>query len=236
MEKDYIKNKKILIVDDEPDLLELVSSTLLKNGYLHVDTAATIKQAQEKLAGNPPDAVVLDVMLPDGNGFDLCEKIRKERDIPVLFLTARGEAEDRVQGLGLGADDYVTKPFLPKELVLRLSAVLRRCYKGESPTVQIETGEIDFSRAVVINNGKELPLTAKECAILETLYRNAGRIVTLDNLCQAVWGDNYFGYESPLIAHIRRIREKIEYNSSSPQTLLTVKGLGYKLIVKEGQI
>ena len=235
MAQDYIKTKKILIVDDEPDLLELVASTLLKNGYLNVDTAISIKQAREKLMANPPDVAVLDVMLPDGNGFDLCGEIHRGRDIPVLFLTARGEAEDRVLGLGLGADDYVTKPFLPKELVLRLTAILRRCYKGESPTVLIEAGEIDFSRAVVVNGDKERSLTAKECAILEALYRNAGRIVTLDSLCQAVWGDNYFGYESPLIAHIRRIREKIERNSSSPQTLLTVKGLGYKLIVKEGQ-
>ena len=235
MKQDYYKSKKILIVDDEPDLLELVSVTLMESGYLYVDTAESAKEAREKLLENPPDAAILDVMLPDGNGFDLCREIRGERNIPVLFLSARGEAEDRVQGLGLGADDYITKPFLPKELVLRLDAVLRRSYQEENPTIPIETGEVDLDRAIVRNEGKEIPLTAKECAILEVLYRNAGRIVTVDGLCQAVWGDNYFGYESPLMAHIRRIREKIEKNPSAPVTLLTVKGLGYKLIAKEGR-
>ena len=236
MKQDYYKSKKILIVDDEPDLLELVSVTLLESGYLYVDTAASVREALEKFTENPPDAAILDVMLPDGNGFDLCSTIRKEHNIPVLFLTARGEGEDRIQGLGLGADDYITKPFFSKELVLRLDAVLRRSYKEENPNVPIEVGEIDFDRAIVTNDGKEIPLTAKECAILEVLYRNAGRIVTVDGLCQAVWGDNYFGYESPLMAHIRRIREKIERSPSSPVTLLTVKGLGYKLIVKEGNL
>ncbi|AWI03424.1 response regulator transcription factor [Clostridium drakei] len=235
MEYNYYKNKKILIVDDEPDLLELVSSTLKEDGYLNVDIASTVKEARKKLKDNPPDAAVLDVMLPDGNGFDLCNEIMKVRDIPILFLTARGEAEDRFQGLGMGADDYITKPFFPKELTLRLSAVLRRCYKEDDPMVLIESGEIDFTKAIVIKEGEEIPLTAKECAILDILYRNAGRIVTIDTLCQAVWGDNYFGYESALMAHIRRIREKIEMNPSSPVTLLTVKGLGYRLIMKEGR-
>lgn len=235
MALDYYKSKKILIVDDEPELLRLVSDTLVEDGYLHVAVAASVRQARAQLANDPPDAAILDVMLPDGSGFDLCAEIRRARNLPVLFLTACGEAEDRLQGLGLGADDYVTKPFLPEELRLRLAAVLRRCYQQESPIVPLEAGTLDFGRAVMCRDGKEIPLTAKECAILEVLWRNAGRIVTVDGLCQAVWGDHYFGYESPLMAHIRRIREKIERAPSAPVSLLTVKGLGYKLVTREGR-
>lgn len=227
---DYYKEKKILIVDDEPALLELVASTLNDYGFLRLYLAGDLKTARKLLKTEQPDAAVLDVMLPDGNGFDFCKEIRRQSDIPVLFLTARGEAEDRFEGLETGADDYIVKPFLPKELVLRLSAVLRRAYKEDNPLISIAAGSIDLSRAEVNKNGQTIPLTAKECAILEVLSRNSGRIVTIDALCEATWGENYFGYETPLMAHIRRIREKIEENPSSPVSLITVKGLGYKLI------
>lgn len=227
---DYYKEKKILIVDDEPELLELLVSTLKDFGFSHLYPAADLKTARLLFEAEQPAAILLDVMLPDGTGFDFCREIRKTSDIPILFLTARGEAEDRLEGLEIGADDYITKPFFPKELVLRLSAILRRSYKNENPVISIAAGEIDLSRAEVYKNGESIPLTAKECAILEALYRNSGRIVTIDALCQATWGDNYFGYETPLMAHIRRIREKIEENPSSPVSLITVKGLGYKLI------
>ena len=176
---------------------------------------------------------VLDVMLPDGDGFGLFEKIRERSDIPVLFLTARGEEEDKFLGLGLGADDYIVKPFLPKELTLRIGVILRRCYKEEQPVVRLAGCSIDFARAQVIRGEERLPLTAKEFALLSALYRNGGKIVTIDMLCQAVWGDNPYGYENSLMAHIRRIREKIEENPSKPVSLITVKGLGYKLMVKE---
>lgn len=154
-------------------------------------------------------------------------------EIPVLFLTARGEDEDRIRGLGLGADDYMVKPFLPKELLLRIGIVLRRCYREEDPAVQLAGSRIDFARAEVVKNGEHLPLTAKEHEILSVLCRNAGRIVTIDQLCEAAWGENPFGYENSLMAHIRRIREKIEKNPSKPVSLITVKGLGYKLVMEE---
>ena len=153
--------------------------------------------------------------------------------MPVLFLTARGEDEDKIRGLGLGADDYMVKPFFDKELLLRIGIILRRYYKGENPLVQLAGCRIDFSRAEVVKGGEYLPLTAKEFAILQALYRNAGRIVTIDQLCEAAWGNNPFGYENSLMAHIRRIREKIEENPSKPMSLITVKGLGYKLIVED---
>ena len=139
---------------------------------------------------------------------------------------------DRLRGLGLGADDYMVKPFLPQELLLRVSNILRRYYKEEPATVELAGSTNDFARDEVIKDGERLPLTAKEYAILQALCRNAGRIVTIDGLCEAAWGDNPYGYENSLMAHIRRIREKIEKSPSKPVSLLTVKGLGYKLILK----
>lgn len=157
------------------------------------------------------------------------KKLRAFTNIPVIFLTAKDEAADKLAGLGLGADDYVVKPFLPQELLLRVHAVLRRCYKADSPLLELEGCTIDFSRAEVNKNGIIVALTAKEHTLLETLSRSEGRIVSIDALCEALWGDNPFGYENSLNAHIRRIREKIETDPSKPVSLITVKGLGYKL-------
>ncbi len=232
MDYAYLKDKKILLVDDEQELLHMIQSILEQDGYRNLRTAENMAEALKAAEEWKPDFAVLDVMLPDGNGFDLLTKMRKFTDVPVLFLTARGEDEDRFRGLGLGADDYIVKPFLPKELTLRLGIILRRCYKDEDPTVNLAGSQVDFARAQVIKKGETLSLTAKEHDILLALYRNAGRIVTIDQLCEAAWGDNPYGYENSLMAHIRRIREKIEENPSKPASLLTVKGLGYKLVLE----
>ena len=233
MDFEYLKNKKLLLVDDEPELLSMVEGILEKEGYRNIRRAENVKGALKIFQEWQPEMAVLDVMLPDGDGFGLFEKIREISDIPVLFLTARGEEEDKFLGLGLGADDYIVKPFLPRELILRIGVILRRCYKEEQPVVRLSGCTVDFERAQVIKGEEKLPLTAKEFALLSALYRNSGKIVTIDMLCQAVWGDNPYGYENSLMAHIRRIREKIEENPSKPVSLITVKGLGYKLIVKE---
>ena len=174
-------------------------------------------------------------MLPDGDGFFLMEQLRKTGGYPVLFLTACGEDKDKFKGFGIGADDYMVKPFLPKELVFRIMAILRRSYKDENPLVKLKDSEINFDCAEVVKNGVHIALTAKEYDILAALYRNAGRIVTIDSLCEAAWGENPFGYENSLMAHIRRIREKIELNPSRPVSLITVKGLGYKLVTLDSQ-
>lgn len=231
MEYDYLKHKKILITDDEADLLEMVTSILEQDGFKAIKTAGTVSEALHLCKEWKPDLAILDVMLPDGNGFSLFEQMRTFTEAPVLFLTARGEDEDKLTGLGLGADDYMVKPFLPKELSLRIGIILRRCYKGENPIVQLSGSQIDFDRAEVIKENARFPLTAKEHDILQALYRNAGRIVTIDQLCEAAWGENPYGYENSLMAHIRRIREKIEENPSKPVSLITVKGLGYKLVL-----
>lgn len=233
MNYDYLKNKKILLVDDEPALLSMVTSILAEDGYTCINTAADAAQALASCHSCLPDLAVLDVMLPDISGFQLMEQLRRMGDFPVLFLTARGEDEDKFRGLGLGADDYIVKPFLPRELTLRIQAILRRCYKKESPVARLHDCTIDFEKAEVLKNGESIPLTAKEYELLQALFRNAGKIVTIDALCEAAWGDNPFGYENSLMAHIRRIREKIEANPSRPVSLITVKGLGYKLIVED---
>ena len=230
---DYLKRKKILLVDDEPELLNMVTSILENEGYTNIKTASTASEAIDACKNFKPELAVLDVMLPDGNGFDLLRELKRISDFPVLFLTARGEDEDKWTGFGRGADDYMVKPFLPKELTFRIMAILRRSYKNDAPLVILAESEIDFDRAEVRKAGDVLPLTAKEYEILSSLYRNAGKIVTIDTLCEAAWGDNPYGYENSLMAHIRRIREKIEADPSHPVSLVTIKGLGYKLSLEE---
>lgn len=232
MEARQIKSKRILLVDDEQEILNMVVSILNDDGFINIKTASNVSSAVETAKSFKPHLAILDVMLPDGDGFSLMTKLKEQGDIPVVFLTAKGEDEDKFKGFGLGADDYIVKPFLPKELIFRITAILRRTYKDENPLVKLSGSEIDFERAEVIKDGVHIRLTAKEFELLSALYRNAGRIVTIDALCEAAWGDNPFGYENSLMAHIRRIREKIEKDPSHPVSLVTVKGLGYKLIIE----
>ena len=229
MELSLLHIKKILLVDDEPELRKLVIDILSDDGFSNIIDAGTVQTGLVFARQEKPDLAILDVMLPDGDGFSLMKKLRAFTNIPVIFLTAKDEAADKLAGLGLGADDYLVKPFLPQELLLRVHAVLRRCYKAESPLLELEGCTIDFSRAEVNKNGIIVALTAKEHTLLETLSHSEGRIVSIDALCEALWGDNPFGYENSLNAHIRRIREKIETDPSKPVSLITVKGLGYKL-------
>lgn len=232
METGLLKNKRILLVDDEQELLNMVVSILKDDGFSNIKTAMSVSEALNAAQSFKPQLAVLDVMLPDGDGFSLMSELKKCGDFPILFLTAKGEDEDKFNGFGLGADDYIVKPFLPKELIFRITAILRRTYKDENPLVKLSGSEIDFERAEVIKDGAHIQLTAKEFELLSALYRNAGRIVTIDALCEAAWGDNPFGYENSLMAHIRRIREKIEKHPSHPVSLVTIKGLGYKLITE----
>jgi len=230
VDNSFLHSKKLLLVDDEPELLKMITAILEDDGFRHLVTAANMKEGIAAVKSEKPDMAILDVMLPDGDGFSLMRRIRAWADIPVIFLTARDEPTDKLAGLGLGADDYIVKPFLPQEFLLRAYAVLRRCYKEDAPLLLLDACTVDFSRAEVNKNGDRIPLTAMEYKLLETLARNEGRIVTVDTLCEALWGDNPFGYENSLNAHVRRIREKIEANPSKPVSLLTSKGLGYKLL------
>lgn len=228
---DYLKDKRILLVDDEPQLLEMIEGILREAGFVHIYKAINQTEALLLCNKTTPEIAILDVMLPDGDGFTLFKKIREIADFPVLFLTAKDQPDDLFTGLGLGADDYMAKPFLPRELILRLFAILRRCYKTDNPVILLEGCRIDFDKAEVERDGEIYPLTAKEVSILMTLFKMANRVITIDAICQSVWGDNLYGYENTLMAHIRRIRSKIEQNPSSPVLLVTIKGLGYKLNV-----
>lgn len=233
MKDSFLYAKKILLVDDEPELRKLVTDILSDDGFINFVEAGTVQTGLSSAMQEKPDLAILDVMLPDGDGFSLMKGLRTFTNIPIIFLTAKDEAADKLAGLGLGADDYVVKPFLPQELLLRVHAVLRRCYKTDSPLLELDGCTIDFSRAEVNKNGNVIFLTAKEHTLLETLSRSEGRIVSIDALCEALWGDNPFGYENSLNAHIRRIREKIETDPSNPVSLITIKGLGYKLNVRK---
>ena len=233
MDHSFLHNKKLLLVDDEPELLKMLVSILSDDGFENIVTALSMSDGIAAIRTEKPDLAVLDVMLPDGDGFYLMQQVRAFSDLPVIFLTAKDEAADRLAGLGLGADDYIVKPFLPQELLLRIYAVLRRCYKAEAQLIRLDGCTIDFSRAEVNKAGNIISLTAKEQIFLETLSRSEGRIVTVDILCDALWGENAYGYENSLNAHVRRIREKIETDPSKPVSLITVKGLGYKLIARK---
>lgn len=231
----HLLEKRILLVDDEAELVEMVRAILRAAGFENVSIARSGEEALRAVEAHAFDLVVLDVMMPGIDGFQLLARLRAlpaTADVPALFLTAKDEPFDRVNGLTLGADDYVVKPFLPQELILRIAAILRRCYADESPRLELAFCTVDFDTAGVARaDGTTAELTAKEHEILSVLARNIGRIVTIDALCEACWGTS-FGYENSLMAHIRRLREKIEENPSKPQSLVTVKGLGYKLVAK----
>lgn len=228
-----IKNLKILIVDDNTEILSMIDNILRKEGFSKIFLASSFKDAVDKFKTINPHCAILDVMLDDGDGFALLTEIRKTSKIPVIFLTAKGEDEDKLLGLCLGADDYMVKPFLPKELTLRLTGILKRVYcpftQETLPSFELDSCKIDLESGIVYKDGKEIPLTAKELALLLKLYENKGKIVTSDALCEAAWNDTLYGYENTLMVHIRRIRAKIEADPSSPKHLITVRGLGYKL-------
>lgn len=223
---------RVLVVDDESALQSMVREILEEAGY-EVTTAGSCAQALERFQASPFNAVLLDVMLPDGDGFILLRQLRRRRDIPVLFLSARDEDQARLRGLGLGADDYITKPFLPQELLLRLRAVLRRVYREDTEVSRLGETEILWGRCAIRRNGVETALTAKEFALMKKLWENQGNIVTTDALCAALWEGPIVGYENTLMVHIRRLREKIEADPSRPRYLLTVRGLGYRLAREE---
>lgn len=225
----------VLAVDDELALCHMISEILTQAGFQTIYTAQSCAEARKLTAIHQPDVILLDVMLPDGDGFSLMQQLRTVSDMPILFLSARDADADRLHGLGLGADDYIIKPFLPQELILRLKAVLRRSYASliqeAGEKLYLESTVVDWGSGMVRHKDRDaVPLTAKEYALLHKLADNRGNIVTIDALCHAVWDDDIFGYENTLMVHIRRLREKIEENPSKPHWLLTVRGLGYKLM------
>ncbi len=236
------KQRKILVVDDERTIREVVRRYLELEGFA-VTEAETGPQALSMLESQPPDLVVLDIMLPGVDGFSITRRLRHpsefnplriEGEIPIILLTARTNEVDRVAGLELGADDYVTKPFSPRELVARVKAVLRRSSAGdvemESP---VEFGAIHLdprSRSVTVA-GQAVTLTAKEFDLLYFLLRHPRQVFRRQQLLDQVWGYEFYGDESTVTVHVRRLREKLEANPSKPDYILTVWGVGYKFDV-----
>lgn len=232
---DTIYDAKFLVVDDNAELLALLCEQLLGAGYGHIRTAQSCAAARACFAAEQPELMILDINLPDGDGFSLFRALRAKADVPALFLSARDADADRLFGLGLGADDYLTKPFLMQELLLRVQHILQRAYRAElsrTKPAPLQLGErcVDLNDAIVtLPEGKTLTLTATELALLRKLAENRGHIVTYDALCAAVWGADYYGYENSLGVHIRHLREKLEAEPGAPQFLRTVRGwLGWQ--------
>ncbi len=223
-------NSKILIVEDDPNILEALKYNLGKEGYATL-TAVDGVQALELARVNKPDLVILDILLPQMSGFEVCRILRKEMTVPIIMLTARDDEIDKVTGLDLGADDYMTKPFSMRELMARVRAMLRRV---EIQTVIPETPrrfgdlEIDILHHVITRAGNTLNLSPKEFDLLVFLTSNKGLVFSRDQLLEKVWGYDYSGDTRTVDVHIRWLREKIEDNSEEPKRLITVRGVGYK--------
>ncbi len=223
---------KILVVEDEVKIVELVRLYLERDGY-QVLTAINGKKALELFRAEKPDLIILDIMLPEMSGLDVCREIRRESSVPVVMLTARSEEVDKLLGLGLGADDYVTKPFSPRELVARVGAVLRRAKGPDTQKEEIRAGELVISvdRHEVRCRDRVVDLTATEFKLLSVLARNPGRVYTRLQLLDLVQGDAYEGYERTIDAHMKNLRQKL---GDANCNIVTVRGVGYKFEESRG--
>jgi DNA-binding response OmpR family regulator len=221
----------VLVVDDEPIVREVVVRYLAREGHRTLE-AADGKAARAAIESSDPDLVVLDVMLPGTDGLELCRWIRSTSELPVIMLTARGEEADRIVGLELGADDYVTKPFSPRELAARVRTVLRRAAPADERVETLTFGEVTLERATreLQKGAHDIKLTAKEFDLLWFLARNPRRVFSRDQLMSSVWGYAAALDTGTVTVHIRRLREKIEDDPSAPKHLQTVWGVGYRLV------
>jgi two-component system response regulator RegX3 len=227
-------NERILVVDDEPAIVDAVAYGLRREGF-DVDAVADGAAALEAARSAPYDVVVLDLMLPDVSGMDVCRTLRSESDVPIVLLTARDAEVDRVLGLELGADDYVTKPFSVAELVSRVRAILRRRELDRAPVgggavVRVGGLELDYARHRVRVDGREVELTPSELSLLSLLAGAPDRVFTRRQIMQRLWESNYVGDERACDAHVSNLRRKIERDPARPERLLTVRAVGYKLV------
>ncbi|MCY7532855.1 response regulator transcription factor [Bacillus altitudinis] len=228
---------KVLIIDDEKEILELIHTVLTREGIDQVLTASTARDGLTQFHQEQPDLVILDIMLPDGEGYDICKQIRDVSHVPIIFLSAKGEESDKIVGLAIGGDDYITKPFSPKEVAYRVKAQLRRSsYLQPSqaePVIKKGPFELNEQQAELTKNGAAIELTRKELMLMTYFMQHPNRVISKETLYQTVWGEDFFGSDNTVMVHIRRLREKIEHSPSTPEFLVTVKGLGYKFVVKD---
>jgi two-component system, OmpR family, KDP operon response regulator KdpE len=219
---------RILVCDDEPQILRALR-VLLRDGGYDVDATATAEEALDHAAVRPPDAAIIDLVLPDGSGIDVCRSLREWSGMPILVLSAVGDEEAKVQALDAGADDYVTKPFGPRELLARLAAVLRRAAGGtEEPVVRVDELEIDLAGRTVRRAGEEVHLTPIELDLLRVLVRHRGRLMTHRMLITEVWGPNAVEDTQALRTHIANLRRKLEPTGERPRFIRTDPGVGYR--------
>ncbi len=226
---------RILVVDDDPMGNRMIQFLLGEEGYT-VDSVDGPKGALAVIEKQPPDLLLLDVNMPHTNGFELYQRLRQlDYDIPVIFVTAKGELEDRLQGLKMGADDYISKPFQPAELLARVEAVLRR-YRKSGPTAQVlRAGGVEINTSelrVTLPDRRNLYLTPTEMKVLVQLVQHAGKVVSRDDLMAHVWGEDYAGESNVVDVYIRRLRRKIERDPSTPSYIQVARGLGYRFIGK----
>ncbi|MDW7729064.1 MAG: response regulator transcription factor [Bacillota bacterium] len=226
-----MSNELVLVVDDEKTLVKALSFNLEKEGF-RVEQAYDGEEALRKVFEIKPDIVVLDLMLPEVDGFEVCRRIRKKLDVPIIMLTARAEDIDKVLGLELGADDYLTKPFNSRELVARIKAILRRSTVRDEENrklIQIGKLQVDLLQHRVRIGDQEINLTSKEFALLSFLAANAGNVYSREQLLEQVWGYDYYGDVRTVDVHIRHLREKLENDPGNPDLIITVWGTGYKI-------
>ena len=229
------KNTTLVAADDDPPLLRLMARNLQLEGF-DVLAASDGQQALELIENHAPDLVLLDVMMPKMDGFTVCSRVREFSAVPIIIVTARGQDQDKVRGLDLGADDYLTKPFSVEELLARVRGVLRRSelstrehIQGLQATTTTGTLMVDYSQHLVVLNGREIALTPTEYRILAYLAQNVGRVVTQDLLLEQVWGQEYLGESHMLQVNINRLRHKLEADATQPRYILTKVGVGYSL-------
>ncbi len=221
---------RVLVVEDEESYSDALAYMLRKEGF-EVAIAATGPEALTEFARAGADIVLLDLMLPGLPGTEVCRQIRQTSNVPVIMVSAKDDEVDKVVGLELGADDYMTKPYSPRELVARIRAVLRRGVEPELAPMTVEVGPVrmDVERHIVTVGGEEVRLPLKEFELLEMFLRNPGRVLTRGQLIDRVWGSDYVGDTKTLDVHVKRLRSKLEPNPAEPTLLTTVRGLGYKL-------
>lgn len=225
---------KIMVVDDESDILDLLEKALNIEGFNHIIKVNNGLEAVSACKEDKPDVIILDVMLPDIDGYEVCKQIRQFSHCPILFLSSKNDELDKILGLAVGGDDYVTKPFSPKEVAYRVKAQLRRTEYKQKPeaeqSVYIGALKIQSDSCQVIKDDKEIELTAREFEILKYLAENKGRVISRERLYETIWGEDSFGCDNTVMVHIRHLREKIEDNPNDPKYIITMKGLGYKLV------
>ncbi|GIN88485.1 transcriptional regulatory protein YvrH [Heyndrickxia sporothermodurans] len=227
---------KILVVDDEIGILKLLEITLRKENFINIETETTGKGALQKVKENSYDIILLDIMLPDLSGFELCTEIRKHTNTPIIFVSARSTDFDKLTGLGIGGDDYITKPFNPLEVIARIKVILRRQLMYESSQQQNNTVydygyfTLNLQSATLIVKKQHIECTAKELELLHFFCKNPNRIFTTAQLYEFVWGNDVFGEEKTVTIHISKLRKKLGDDTRKPKIIVNLRGIGYKFI------